>query len=181
MLGIDVESAQIETAGIESQANCTESFHGKPLEPHELAEYFRCVVARQKKENLLDPVDYGTVEKVKYLHKANATVSFRDISFSIRAKRREQVILEPISGIINPSELLAIMGPSGCGKSTLLDILADKKTGSYTGSVFLNGHLRDKFYHIITAYIPQTDVMPEQWTVREVRKQTFILKQIALV
>jgi len=31
------------------------------------------------------------------------------------------------------------MGPSGSGKTTLLDMIAMKKTSTYTGQVFVNG------------------------------------------
>lgn len=58
-------------------------------------------------------------------------------------------------------------GPSGCGKTTLLDMLAGKKTLPYTGEVFLNGKPRDRLYPRVTSYVPQQDVMPPYWTVRE--------------
>ena len=76
------------------------------------------------------------------------TITFKDVGFAVpmtdaeTGLRKEKVLLEPLSGIIRPGELVALMGPSGCGKSTLLDILADKKTSRYMGEVFLNGRPR---------------------------------------
>ena len=64
-----------------------------------------------------------------------------------------------------------------CGKSTFVDILAGKKSKPYGGHVFLNGHPRDKMYDLVTAYVPQTDVMPEQWTVEEAVMFNFMLRR----
>lgn len=38
-------------------------------------------------------------------------------------KNTTKPILQGLTGLARPGELLAIMGPSGCGKSTLLDAL----------------------------------------------------------
>ena len=72
---------------------------------------------------------------------------------------------------------MALMGPSGCGKSTLLDIIAGKKTSPYSGSVYLNGRPADKLFALVTAYVPQSDVMPEQWTVKEAITFSFMLRR----
>mmetsp|Transcript_1563 Transcript_1563/g.5423 ORF Transcript_1563/g.5423 Transcript_1563/m.5423 type:complete len:577 (-) Transcript_1563:538-2268(-) len=87
-----------------------------------------------------------------------------------------KTILEPVSGYVEPGTLTALMGPSGCGKSTLLDMLADKKTAKYSGTIKLNGHDRGKLYNRVTAYIPQADVMPGFLTVRETVTFNFLLK-----
>merc|ERR1711972_20981 len=59
-----------------------------------------------------------------------ATLTFKDLSFSLESKsgNNRKTILEPCSGHIESSELVALMGPSGSGKTTLLDMLALKKT-----------------------------------------------------
>ena len=109
----------------------------------------------------------------RMVYNADATLSFKDVAFSVQVKEpasKQKVsknILAPCSGHFEPSQLVAIMGPSGCGKSTLLDILADKKTSKYEGEVLLNGRPRDRLFDKVTAYIPQTDVMPTHMTVRE--------------
>ena len=80
------------------------------------------------------------------------------------------MILTPCSGHFPAGKLVAIMGPSGCGKSTLLDILAGKKTSKYSGSVYLNGHPRDRLFPKVTSYVPQADVMhPHQTVIEAVR------------
>jgi len=106
-----------------------------------------------------------------------ASLTFSDVSFSVKSKGDEKLILSPTSGHFPPGTLAAIMGPSGCGKSTLLDILAMKKTSTWEGSVRFNGHEPDFLYPRMTAYVPQSDAMPDHWTVREAVKFNMLLKQ----
>jgi len=108
-----------------------------------------------------------------------ATLTFKDLSFSIGLPKGEQkMILAPCSGHFEPGQLVALMGPSGCGKTTLLDMLAMKKTAKYEGEVFVNGHPRDAAnFQRIAAYVGQEDVMPSHWTVREAIDFNVRLKQ----
>lgn len=92
-------------------------------------------------------------------------------------KQVKKTILEPVSGVIAPGEMCALMGPSGCGKSTLLDILANKKSSQYEGDIYLNGRPIDKLYDLITAYVPQSDVMPQHWLVHEAITFNFMLRR----
>lgn len=60
-----------------------------------------------------------------------ATFAWRDIRVSVPIKSGGGVVttkhlLNGVSGLIKPGEMLFIMGPSGCGKSTMLDSLADR-------------------------------------------------------
>eukprot|EP00443_Scrippsiella_acuminata_P048524 CAMPEP_0115213098 /NCGR_PEP_ID=MMETSP0270-20121206/23622_1 /TAXON_ID=71861 /ORGANISM="Scrippsiella trochoidea, Strain CCMP3099" /LENGTH=649 /DNA_ID=CAMNT_0002626843 /DNA_START=90 /DNA_END=2039 /DNA_ORIENTATION=- len=98
-----------------------------------------------------------------------ASLTFRDLGFSVTLPSgQKKTILEPCSGHLESGQLVALMGPSGCGKSTLLDMLAMKKTATYSGEVFVNGHPRDpRLFRRIAAYVPQEDVMPAHWRVRE--------------
>jgi len=114
----------------------------------------------------------------------SVTIAFKDVAFSIDVtdphtkEKTKKVILEPCSGLLQPGKLVAVMGPSGCGKSTLVDILAGKKKpGTYAGEVFLNGHLRDELYSQVTAYVPQDDIMPPLWLVKEAIMFNFMLRR----
>ncbi|KNC86223.1 hypothetical protein, variant [Sphaeroforma arctica JP610] len=90
--------------------------------------------------------------------------SFKDVSFSVKDK----VLLEPLDGSFRGGEVVAIMGPSGSGKTTLLTMLAAKKTQGYTGEFLINGHPRDtSLFPKYTAYVPQSDLLEGQITVRE--------------
>lgn len=119
----------------------------------------------------------GDVELDSEISQEGASLTFTDVSFSVRSKANEKLILAPTSGHFPPGTLAAIMGPSGCGKSTLLDILAMKKTTPWEGSVRFNGHEPDCLYPRMTAYVPQSDAMPAHWTVREAVQFSMILKR----
>jgi len=105
--------------------------------------------------------DLGSLESV---------LTFKDVAFSVPGRRgeKDKTILEPVSGHLETGTLAAVMGPSGSGKTTLMDILANKKTAPYSGSVHFNGRKRDKLFARMTAYVPQNDVMPAYLTVKEV-------------
>lgn len=123
-------------------------------------------------------------------------LTFKDIGFAMRPKsgsflpgsvfcstkrkktlQSEKVILAPLSGHYEPGNLVALMGPSGSGKTTLLDILADKKTAPYSGTVHINGRPRDQLFHRISAYVPQEDHMPAHMTVEEVVRFHSLMKE----
>jgi ABC-type multidrug transport system ATPase subunit/ABC-type multidrug transport system permease subunit len=106
-------------------------------------------------------------------------LTFKDVGFSIpKADGSTTTILEPVSGCMQSGSLVALMGPSGCGKSTLLDMLAMKKTATYTGEILINGHPRDHLFQRIAAYVSQEDVMPEYWTVKEAVEFNMDLKSM---
>jgi ATP-binding cassette subfamily G (WHITE) protein 2 len=116
---------------------------------------------------------------------ANSSITFKDVSFSVdvhdtedssHRRKVKKTILEDCCGHFEAGSLVALMGPSGCGKSTLLDILAKKKTSSYSGQIFLNGYEVDKMYQRAIAYVGQQDTMPEHWTTKEAVAFNFGLK-----
>jgi len=78
-------------------------------------------------------------------------------------------ILDKISGVVEPGQMLAIMGPSGSGKTTLLNVLAGIiPAKKWTGSVLLNGSpvSRDAL-KVVSGYVPQEDILTGSQTVRE--------------
>ena len=46
-------------------------------------------------------------------------VEFRDLSFAYNG----QPVLEGVSAVVEPGQMLALVGPTGCGKSTLINLL----------------------------------------------------------
>ncbi|KAJ3130584.1 hypothetical protein HK101_005054, partial [Irineochytrium annulatum] len=79
------------------------------------------------------------------------------------------VVLEGVSGCVNPGEVMAIMGGSGAGKTTLLDILAGKsKTGTVAGDILVNGKkIKHDDYRSIIGYVDQEDTLMDTLTVYE--------------
>ncbi|KAH9022606.1 hypothetical protein EDB84DRAFT_1589511 [Lactarius hengduanensis] len=80
----------------------------------------------------------------------------------------DKVILEGISGRVEPGQLLGILGPSGAGKTTLIEILATKnKTGDTSGSVRFPGDPSREARTPRVGFVPQQDVLPAMLTVSE--------------
>ncbi|KVH88228.1 AAA+ ATPase domain-containing protein [Cynara cardunculus var. scolymus] len=81
---------------------------------------------------------------------------------------QERTILNEITGMVHPGELLAVLGPSGSGKSTLLNALAGRLPGLYfTGSVLANDRKLTKAVLRRTGFVTQDDVLYPHLTVRE--------------
>lgn len=82
----------------------------------------------------------------------------------------EKTILDDISLVIEPGQLVALVGGSGAGKSTLMKaLLGIEPTNS--GRVFLNGDdLRQHWsiYRSQIGYVPQDDIVHLDLTVEEV-------------
>ncbi|XP_077248707.1 ATP-binding cassette family G25 [Tasmannia lanceolata] len=79
----------------------------------------------------------------------------------------ERTILDKITGMVSPGNLLAILGPSGSGKSTLLNILAGRLTGNYTGTVSVNGRPLSKSTSRNIGFVTQDDTLYPHLTVKE--------------
>ncbi|KAA8546312.1 hypothetical protein F0562_002949 [Nyssa sinensis] len=80
----------------------------------------------------------------------------------------ERTILNGITGMVSPGEVLAILGPSGSGKSTLLNVLAGRLQGHcFTGTVLANGRKFSKPLLKRTGFVTQDDVLYPHLTVRE--------------
>jgi len=83
---------------------------------------------------------------------------------------REKVILNDVSMVIEPGQLVALVGGSGAGKSTLMKSLLGIEPVS-SGTVFLNGdNLRQNWavYRSQIGYVPQDDIVHPDLTVEEV-------------
>ena len=93
--------------------------------------------------------------------------------YRIKLKRRrdaseEKIILNGITGIASPGEILAVLGPSGSGKSTLLNILGGRLQGKHGGLVVANGRRRlDRSVQKKIGFVTQDDVLYPHLTVRE--------------
>jgi ABC-type multidrug transport system ATPase subunit/pSer/pThr/pTyr-binding forkhead associated (FHA) protein/ABC-type multidrug transport system permease subunit len=85
-------------------------------------------------------------------------------------KGQEKIILNKVSLVLEPGQLVALVGGSGAGKSTLMkSLLGIAPTNS--GKVYLNGDdLRQNWaiYRSQIGYVPQDDIIHQELTVEEV-------------
>ncbi|GMF22252.1 unnamed protein product [Phytophthora lilii] len=77
-----------------------------------------------------------------------------------------KIILEKMSGVARPGELLVVMGPSGAGKSSLLDCVSGRNS-AVEGRVTVNGAPWSKSLKRFAAYVMQEDLFHATLTVRE--------------
>eukprot|EP00667_Euglena_gracilis_P025523 EG_transcript_29996 len=89
-------------------------------------------------------------------------------------KKKEKVrrhLLQDVTGVARPGDLLAIMGPSGAGKTSLLNALAGRlpkaNKGELYGDIMVNGRPRDKSFRQMVGYVMQDDVFFNNLTVLE--------------
>ncbi|XP_028805774.1 ABC transporter G family member 25 [Neltuma alba] len=82
---------------------------------------------------------------------------------------QEKIILNGVTGMVCPGEILAVLGPSGSGKSTLLNALAGRlvQGQGLTGTIHANGCKLSKSILRRTGFVTQDDVLYPHLTVRE--------------
>ncbi|KAK9713734.1 hypothetical protein RND81_06G047900 [Saponaria officinalis] len=80
----------------------------------------------------------------------------------------DRTILNGITGVANPGEILAVLGPSGSGKSTLLNAVAGRlHAPCLTGTFLINGKKPTKASQKLIGFVTQDDVLYPHLTVRE--------------
>ncbi|SCV68407.1 BQ2448_528 [Microbotryum intermedium] len=90
--------------------------------------------------------------------------------FGVLGQRRRagRVILDNLTGEVQPGTLCAILGPTGAGKSTFVELLAGKrKNGVATGSIHLVLAQGTRSSKVQVGIVDQHDVLPATATVRE--------------
>ncbi len=97
-------------------------------------------------------------------------IAFEGISYVVvdAATERPKLVLDEVSGAVEPGEILLLMGPSGCGKSTLLNALCGLTRPS-SGSITANGVVVEDMASLGGAigFVPQEDIMLTEFTVEE--------------
>ncbi|GAV79148.1 ABC_tran domain-containing protein/ABC2_membrane domain-containing protein [Cephalotus follicularis] len=106
------------------------------------------------------------------------TLKFEEVVYKVKLEQkrlswrgtwstREKAILNGITGIVCPAEILAMMGPSGSGKTTLLTALGGRLTGKQSGKITYNGHPFSSAIKRRTGFVAQDDVLYPHLTVYE--------------
>ncbi|CAN3356086.1 pleiotropic ABC efflux transporter of multiple drugs Cdr1p [Diutina catenulata] len=108
---------------------------------------------------------------------------WRDLTYQVKIKSEDRVILDHIDGWVKPGQLTALMGASGAGKTTLLNCLSERlSTGVVTEGVrMVNGHPLDSSFQRSIGYAQQQDLHLPNATVREALRFSAYLRQPATV
>ncbi|GKU96035.1 hypothetical protein SLEP1_g9315 [Rubroshorea leprosula] len=115
------------------------------------------------------------------------TLKFEEVVYKIKLEQQEgfcfgtwktrgKTILNGLSGMVYPGEILAMLGPSGSGKTTLLTALGGRLGGKLSGKITYN---RQPFSGAIkrrTGFVAQNDVLYPHLTVTETLMFTALLR-----
>ncbi|KAH9772038.1 ABC transporter G family member 21 [Citrus sinensis] len=121
------------------------------------------------------------------------TLKFEDVAYSINLhtskgscfatshgepnkQTRTVSVLNGVSGMVKPGELLAMLGPSGSGKTTLLTALAGRLRGKFSGKITYNGRQFSSSLKRKTGFVTQDDVLYPHLTVLETLSYAALLR-----
>ncbi|KAJ4901149.1 ABC transporter G family member 21 [Raphanus sativus] len=116
-------------------------------------------------------------------------LKFEELTYSIKSQtgkrsywigtqepKPNRFVLNGVSGIVKPGELLAMLGPSGSGKTTLVTALAGRLHGKLSGTVTYNGEQFTSSVKRKTGFVTQEDVLYPHLTVMETLTYTALLR-----
>ncbi|GJQ65231.1 hypothetical protein Trydic_g7361 [Trypoxylus dichotomus] len=103
------------------------------------------------------------------LERKSIDIKFQDVSYRIpQGRNAPKTILKNLNGLFKSGQLTAILGPSGAGKSTLLNVLAGYKYHGFSGTIYINGKVRNmKEFRRMSRYIMQEDLLQKWLTAEE--------------
>ncbi|KAK6455693.1 multidrug resistance protein [Scheffersomyces xylosifermentans] len=104
---------------------------------------------------------------------------WRDLTYQVKIKSEDRVILNHVDGWVKPGQLTALMGSSGAGKTTLLNCLSERVTSGVIsdGVRMVNGHSLDSSFQRSIGYVQQQDLHLPTSTVREALRFSAYLRQ----
>ncbi|KAG6580771.1 ABC transporter G family member 22, partial [Cucurbita argyrosperma subsp. sororia] len=153
------------------------SFNGFTLPPDEIADF-----KPFSDEDIPEDVEAGT-GKTKFQTEPTMPIQlkFTDVTYKVIIKglrtNVEKEILNGITGLVNPGEVLALMGPSGSGKTTLLNLLGGRLIRSTVGgSITYNDQPYNKFLKSRVGFVMQDDVLFPHLTVKETLRYAALLR-----
>ncbi|CAI5758794.1 unnamed protein product [Candida verbasci] len=104
---------------------------------------------------------------------------WKDLTYQVKIKKEDRVILDHVDGWVKPGQVTALMGASGAGKTTLLNCLSERvTTGVITDGVrMVNGHSLDSSFQRSIGYVQQQDLHLPTSTVKEALRFSAYLRQ----
>lgn len=104
---------------------------------------------------------------------------WKDLTYQVKIKSEDRIILDHVDGWVKPGQLTALMGSSGAGKTTLLNCLSERvTTGIISDGVrMVNGHSLDGSFQRSIGYAQQQDLHLSTSTVREAFRFSAYLRQ----
>lgn len=114
------------------------------------------------------------------------TLKFEEVVYKISNQQKgmccggtstiEKTILNGVTGMVCPGEILAMLGPSGSGKTTLLTALGGRLTGKLSGKITYNSQPFSGTIKRRTGFVAQDDVLYPHLTVTETLVFTALLR-----
>ncbi|KAL2348745.1 hypothetical protein Fmac_002745 [Flemingia macrophylla] len=115
------------------------------------------------------------------------TLKFEELVYKVKLEQKggcwgstwtckEKTILNGITGVVCPGEILAMLGPSGSGKTTLLTALGGRLSGKLSGKIMYNGQPFSGSMKRRTGFVAQDDVLYPHLTVTETLVFTALLR-----
>lgn len=117
------------------------------------------------------------------------TLKFEDVVYKVKLEQptgfccgtgrwgaKEKTILNGITGMVCPGEILAMLGPSGSGKTTLLSALGGRLNGKLTGKITYNDQPFSGSIKRRTGFVAQNDILYPHLTVTETLLFTALLR-----
>ncbi|XP_010518955.1 PREDICTED: ABC transporter G family member 14 [Tarenaya hassleriana] len=126
--------------------------------------------------------DMSEMQKALY----SITLKFEEIVYKVKIEQKgscwgtwsskEKTILNGVTGMVCPGEILAMLGPSGSGKTTLLSALGGRLSGTFSGKITYNGSPFSGSIKRRTGFVAQDDVLYPHLTVWETLFFTALLR-----
>ncbi|KAK9064643.1 hypothetical protein SSX86_016025 [Deinandra increscens subsp. villosa] len=131
--------------------------------------------------------------RLSFVHQSSRpiTLRFEDLAYAIKSQSGEdnnnnlgsssitnmtRTLLNGVSGVVRPGEMLAMLGPSGSGKTTLLTALAGRLPGKVLGSITYSGQPFTSSMKRKTGFVAQDDVLYPHLTVIETLSYAALLR-----
>lgn len=123
-----------------------------------------------------DPRSSNNEQSLPKLIMYPITLKFEDLVYKVKVNQKEKTILNGITGVVCPGEILAMLGPSGSGKTTLLTALGGRLNGKLTGKTTYNNQPFSGSIKRRTGFVAQDDVLYPHLTVAETLVFTALLR-----